>query len=170
MISFKSLSCLLTKIWEIKFFFLLLQLYFWIIANICFRDKSVYFYIFNSVIGIFLLFSSKKFKKSYNEDRIVRSFPLNSKDTCLFYCTYLRQFVQKITVSQGCKVRRLFMDIEHYCGVIFEKKFGHMSCCSRLFWDPKSKFLIWFVAFSLGAGPHKVSQGVRKCLKSLKKH
>ena len=106
------------------FFFLQLQLYFWIIANICFRDKSVYFYIFNSVIGIFLLFSSKKFKKSYNEDRIVRSFPLNSKDTCLFYCTYLRQFVQKITVSQGCKVRRLFMDIEHYCGVIFEKNLG----------------------------------------------
>ena len=28
-----------------------------------------------------------------------------------------------------------------------------MSCWTRLFWDPKSKSLLWSVAFSLGAGP-----------------
>ena len=31
--------------------------------------------------------------------------------------------------------------------------FGHMSCCTKLLWDPKSKVSIWNVAFSLGAVP-----------------
>ena len=48
-----------------------------------------------------------------------------------------------------------------------KKKIGHMSCCSRLLWDPKSKILLWSVAFSPGAGPH--AQGLGKSLKSLKK-
>ena len=41
---------------------------------------------------------------------------------------------------------------------MFEKFVGDMSCCSRLFWDPKSKILLRSVAFSLGAGPHKASE------------
>ena len=40
----------------------------------------------------------------------------------------------------------------------WRKKCGHMSCCSRLLWDPKSKILLWSVAFSLGGGPHKASE------------
>ena len=42
--------------------------------------------------------------------------------------------------------------------VIFENKFGHMLCCSRPFCDPKSKILLWSVAFSLD---------LRKCLTCL---
>ena len=40
----------------------------------------------------------------------------------------------------------------------FLKKTGHMSCCSTLFWDPKSKNFLWSVAFSHGAWPHKASE------------
>ena len=38
------------------------------------------------------------------------------------------------------------------------KNFGHMSCCSRLFWDLKSKILLWSVAFSPGAWQNKASK------------
>ena len=43
--------------------------------------------------------------------------------------------------------------------MIFERKnVGHMSCCSSLLWDPKSKILLCSVAFSLSAGPRKASE------------
>ena len=38
----------------------------------------------------------------------------------------------------------------------FWKNFGHMSCCTKLVWDHKSKISFWNVAFSLGAGPLKI--------------
>ena len=44
----------------------------------------------------------------------------------------------------------------------FWKKFGHMAFCSRLFWDLKSNILLWSVAFSHGAGPHKASVNPKK--------
>ena len=52
--------------------------------------------------------------------------------------------------------------------VIFETNFGHRSCCSTLFWDPKSKILLWCVAFSPGAWPHKASENLKIPKKGIK--
>ena len=62
--------------------------------------------------------------------------------------------LQEVPAPQHWKVLRIY--ILEWSD--FRKNLGHMSCCSRLFWDPKSIILHWSVAFSLCAWPHKASE------------
>ena len=76
--------------------------------------------------------------------------------------------VEKITIFKTwrklCGIQSMLRRVEWF----LKKNWEHaMLYCSTLFWDPKSKILLWSVAFSPRAC--MASQGLRKPLKSLKR-
>ena len=137
-----------------------------------YRNKLLYIYLMENIVfmqcSITLFATVFAAQNCYWSDKIIRShFAYN---ITFFAATLCRQkFFWLLTVEE-----RIFFKLMLYC-VIFTiswmlaglftsvawflwTKFGHMSCCSTLFCDPKSRILLWYFAFSPGAWPHKASE------------
>ena len=135
-----------------------------------YRNKLLYIYLMENIVfmqcSITLFATVFAAQNCYWSDKIIRSHfaynitffcsnVVNSKVCCLvtmeeriFYILYC------VIFNISWMLAGLSTRVEWF----LRTKFGHMSCCSTLFCDPKSRILLWSFAFSPGEWPHKASE------------